>query len=104
MQLVLMPISEIFITNNKFDITAASLNNSGTISANTTLNTTLTSTLSGSFDNTGGVLSADTVSLSVAGDFDILKKELLMLIILTSTALPNTINDDTNNDFVILVK
>ena len=66
----------IAVSNSSFDITAASLNNSGTISANTTLNTTLTSTLSGSFDNTGGVLSADTVS-TVAGDFDDTKKGII---------------------------
>ena len=34
------------------------------------MNTTVSSTVSGSFNNTGGVVSADTVSLSVAGDFD----------------------------------
>ena len=34
------------------------------------MNTTVSSTESGSFNNTGGVVSADTVSLSVAGDFD----------------------------------
>ena len=55
---------------NSFDITATDFTNSGTISANTTLNTTVSSTESGSFNNTGGVVSADTVSLSVAGDFD----------------------------------
>ena len=56
--------------NNSFDITAASFNNSQTISTNTNLNTTVSSTVSGSFNNTGGEVSADTVSLSVAGDFD----------------------------------
>ena len=55
---------------NNFNITATDFTNSGTISANTTLNTTVSSTVSGSFTNTGGVVSADTVSLSVAGDFD----------------------------------
>ena len=60
----------ITVTNNGFDITATDFTNSGTISANTTLNTTVSSTVSGSFNNTGGVVSADTVSLSVAGDFD----------------------------------
>ena len=94
-------IGNINITNNKFDITAASLNNSGTISANTTLNTTLTSTLSGSFDNTGGVLSADTVSLSVAGDFDDTKKGIINANYFNLTAGGSFINDDTNNDFVL---
>ena len=55
-------------TSFSADITG--FNNSGTISANTTLNTTVSSTANNSFTNTGGVLSADTVSLSVAGDFD----------------------------------
>ena len=89
------------VTNNSFDITAASLNNSGTISANTTLNTTLTSTLSGSFDNTGGVLNAHTVSLSVAGDFDGTKEGIINATIFNLTAGGSFINDDTNNDFVL---
>ena len=59
------------------DITTDSFNNSGTISANTTLNTTVSSTANNSFTNTGGVLSADTVSLSVAGDFDYVAELLL---------------------------
>ena len=39
----------ITVTNNGFDITATDFNNSGTISANTTLNTTVSSTVSDSF-------------------------------------------------------
>ena len=49
--------------NNSFDITAASFNNSGTISTNTNLNTTVSSTVLASFNNTGGEVSADTVSI-----------------------------------------
>ena len=52
------------------DITATDFTNSGTISVNTTLNTTVSSTESGSFNNTGGVISAATFALNVAGDFD----------------------------------
>ena len=56
---------------NIFDITAAAdFTNAGTITANTTLNTTVTSTVSGSFNNTGGEIDADTFNLDVAGDFD----------------------------------
>ena len=60
------------INADNFNVTATDFTNSGTISANTTLNTTVSSTESGSFNNTGGVVSADTVSIfqNVAGDFD----------------------------------
>ena len=71
----------IAVSNSSFDITATDFTNSGTMqSANTTLNTTLTSTANNSFTNTGGVVSADTVSLSVAGDFDY-HEELVMLML-----------------------
>ena len=51
-------------------IGVAGFANSGTISVNTTLNTTVSNTSSGSFNNTGGEIDADTFNLDVAGDFD----------------------------------
>ena len=86
------------INANSFDITAASLNNSGTISANTTLNTTVSSTVSGSFNNTGGVVSADTVSLSVAGDFDYVAEYLGNGTIANNALNLNVGGDFSNND------
>ena len=91
----------ITVSNSSFDITATDFTNSGTISANTTLNTTVTSTVSGSFNNTGGVVSADTFALSVAGDFDYVAD-------FNGTITTNTLNlnvggdfsnNDANNDF-----
>ena len=93
----------IAVSNSSFDITAASLNNSGTISANTTLNTTLTSTTSNSFTNTGGVLNATAFALSVAGDFDYVAEYLGNGTITTNTINLNVggnfSNNDANNDF-----
>ena len=74
------------------------MNNSGTISANTTLNTTVSSTVSGSFNNTGGVVSADTVSLSVAGDFDYVAEYLGNGTITTNALNLNVGGDFSNND------
>ena len=51
------------INADNFNVTATDFTNSGTISANTTLNTTVSSTVSGSFNNTGGVLSAQLLLL-----------------------------------------
>ena len=90
-----------FITVNSFDITATDFTNSGTISANTTLNTTVASTVLGSFDNTGGVVSADTFNLNVAGDFDDTKKGIINANYFNLIAGGDFINDDTNNDFVL---
>ena len=91
----------ITVTNNGFDITATDFTNSGTISANTTLNTTVSSTLSGSFNNTGGVVSADTVSLSVAGDFDDTKKGIINANYFNLTAGGDFSNNDASDDFVL---
>ena len=91
----------IAVSNSSFDITATDFTNAGTISANTTLNTTLASTANNSFNNTGGVISADTVSLSVAGDFDDTKKGIINANYFNLTAGGSFINDDTNNDFVL---
>ena len=74
------------------------MNNSGTISANTTLNTTVSSTVSGSFNNTGGVVSADTVSLSVAGDFDYVAEYLGNGTIANNALNLNVGGDFSNND------
>ena len=89
------------VTNNSFDITATDFTNAGTISANTTLNTTVAST--GSFDNTGEVLNADTFNLSVAGDFDGTKEIIINANYFNLTAGGSFINDDTNNDFVLWI-
>ena len=95
----------ITVTNSSFNITATDFTNSGTISANTTLNTTVTSTESGSFANTGGVVSAETFSLSVAGDFDYVVDYLDNGTITTNT-LNLTVggdfsNNSTTDDFVL---
>ena len=89
-------------TNSSFDITATDFTNTGTISANTTLNTTVTST-TGGFNNTGGVVSADTFSLSVAGAFNYIT-EYLGNGTINNNALNlnvggNFSNNDANNDF-----
>ena len=80
------------INADNFNVTATDFTNSGTISANTTLNTTVSSTVSGSFNNTGGVVSADTVSLSVAGDFDYVAD-------FNGTITTNAINLNVGGDF-----
>ena len=63
------------------------------------MNTTVAST--GSFDNTGEVLNADTFNLSVAGDFDGTKEIIINANYFNLTAGGSFINDDTNNDFVL---
>ena len=62
------------------------------------MNTTVSSTVSGSFNNTGGVVSADTVSLSVAGDFDYVADYLNNGTITTNTINLNVGGDFSNND------
>ena len=84
----------ITVTNSSFDITATDFTNNGTISANTTLNTTVSST-AGGFNNTGGVLNADTFALSVvAGDFDYIAEYLG-----NGTITTNTLNLNVGGDF-----
>ena len=91
------------ISANSFDITATDLTNSGTISANTTFNTTVASTLSGSFNNTGGVVNADTFNLSVAGDFDYAAdfedNGTVTTNVFNLTVGGNFTNDDASSDF-----
>ena len=89
------------INADSFNVTATDFTNSGTISANTTLNTTVSSTESGSFNNTGGVVSADTVSLSVAGDFDDTKKGIINANYFNLTAGGYFSNNDASDDFVL---
>ncbi len=88
---------------NSFDITATDLTNTGTISANTTLNTTLSSTASNSFSNTGGIASADTFELSVAGNFNYISDFLNNGTINSNSFNLNVggdfRNNDANNDF-----
>ena len=88
----------IAVSNSSFDITATDLTNAGTISANTTLNTTVSSTVSDSFNNTGGVVSADTFALSVAGNFDYVTDYLDNGTITTNTLNLNVGGDFSNND------
>ena len=84
----------ITVTNSSFDITATDFTNTGTISANTTLNTTVSST-AGGFNNTGGVLNADTFALSVvAGDFDYIAEYRN-----NGTITTNTLNLNVGGDF-----
>ena len=87
------------ISANSFDITATDFTNSGTISANTTLNTTVSSTASNSFSNVG-VVSADTFSLSVAGDFDYNDKGKLTTNAFNLTVDGNFSNNNSANDFI----
>ena len=61
------------------------------------MNTTV-STVSDSFDNTGGVVSADTVSLSVVGDFDYVAEYLNNGTITTNALNLNVGGDFSNND------
>ena len=93
------------ISANSFDITATDFANSGTISANTTLNTTVASTVSGSFNNTGGVVSADTFNLTVASAFDYIADYLNNGTITTNTfnlTLGGSFsNRDASDDFVV---
>ena len=93
------------ISANSFDITATDFTNSGTISANTTLNTTVASTVSGSFNNTGGVVSADTFNLTVASAFDYIADYLNNGTITTNTfnlTLGGSFsNRDASDDFVV---
>ena len=91
----------ITVTNSSLNLTATDFTNNGTISANTTLNTTVSNTSSGSFNNTGGVLNADTVSLSLAGDFDDTKKGIINANYFNLTVGGSFINDNTNDDFVL---
>ena len=65
------------------------------------MNTTVASTVLGSFNNTGGVVSADTFNLNVAGDFDDTKKGIINANYFNLIAGGDFINDDTNNDFVL---
>ena len=62
------------------------------------MNTTVSSTANNSFTNTGGVLSADTVSLSVAGDFDYVAEYLNNGTITTNALNLNVGGDFSNND------
>ena len=91
----------ITVTNSSLNLTATDFTNNGTISANTTLNTTVSNTPSGSFNNTGGVLNADTVSLSLAGDFDDTKKGIINANYFNLTVGGSFINNNTNSDFVL---
>ena len=91
----------ITVTNSSLNLTATDFTNNGTISANTTLNTTVSNTSSGSFNNTGGVLNADTVSLSLAGDFDDTKKGIINANYFNLTVGGSFINNNTNSDFVL---
>ena len=79
-------------------ITATDFTNSGTISVNTTLNTTVSNTESDSFNNTGGVISAATFALNVAGDFDYLADYLGNGSITTNTINLQVGGDFSNND------
>ena len=87
----------IAVSSSSFDITATDFTNAGTISANS-FNTTVSSTVSGSFDNTGGVLNADTFALSVAGDFDYVAEYLGNGTITTNALNLNIGGDFSNND------
>ena len=91
------------INADNFNVTATDFTNSGTISANTTLNTTVSSTANNSFTNTGGVLSADTVSLSVAGDFDYVAEYLGNGTITTNALNLNVGGDFSNNDQLMIL-
>ena len=62
------------------------------------MNTTVSSTESDSFNNTGGVLIADTFSLSVAGDFDYIADYLNNGTITTNAFNLNVGGDFSNND------
>ena len=65
----------------------------------TTLNTTVSSTASNSFSNVG-VVSADTFSLSVAGDFDYNDKGKLTTNAFNLTVDGNFSNNNSANDFI----
>ena len=81
-------------------IDVAGFANSGTISVNTTLNTTVSNTSSGSFNNTGGEIEADTFALSVAGDFDFADKGTLTTTAFNLDVDGNFSYADENTNFV----
>ena len=83
-----------------FNIVAAGFENSGNITVTNSGNFTVDT-----FSNSGGVLSADTLALSVAGDFDY-SSDYLNNGTITANSLNLTVGgnfsyDDSANDFVL---
>ena len=83
-----------------FNIVAAGFENSGNINVTNSLNVT-----ANTFANSGGLLNADTLALSVAGDFDY-SSDYLNNGTITANSLNLTVGgnfsyDDSANDFVL---
>ena len=94
----ILGVNDTLTVSGEASIDVANFTNSGTISVNTTLNTTVSSTESDSFNNTGGVISAATFALNVAGDFDYLADYLGNGNITTNTINLQVGGDFSNND------